>query len=101
MGRASQDKRIFEFIKAMKETTGTHGWQFMGRTVCRMGWTLLTGVGHASLQRLLRAIQNGTTEPVGIRHNVVQARPTEASDAVDRHLYWVWHNIGKLLQRTS
>ena len=30
-----------------------------------------------------------------MRHNVVQARPTEASDAVDRHLYWVWHNIGE------
>ena len=32
-----------------------------------------------------------------MHHNVVQARPTEASDAVDRHLYWVWHNLGETL----
>ena len=31
------------------------------------------------------------------RHHVIEARPMEASDAVGRHLYWVWHNIGVTL----
>ena len=63
------------------------------------GWA-----GHSSLvlatfrlQRLLHASQSGTTEPVDMRHNVVQARPTEAFAAVDRHLYWVWHNLWETL----
>ena len=74
MDRESQDKRIFEFIKAMKETTGTRGWRFMGHAVCRKGWTILTGVGHSRLQRVLHTIQSGATDPVDMRYSVIQAR---------------------------
>ena len=96
MDREVQDARLFEFMKSARTETGK--WQFMGTIVCREAWVRLVGIGKHRFHRLLDALKRGDAVcPEDMRHHADHDVARPQADSVDKHLYWVWQNVGESL----